>query len=536
MMSIAANFPTPDARQTARGARLGVAGNLVRASTPTWMSLNGVQRGCRVKRDRTTSAMPRVKVNVPSDANGLSVVQALLPPFAAGCGIQAADAARLETVVGRLVGFSIDNAYPDDEFGEIEVALEADEEVVHVVVHDWGLPLTSSGGDFGPLPGPLAAIADATSVGLVNLGAAGKRLIADVAVRSTSVSAGGRRHSDDSARKSPGAESSDAIEVRVATSQDAEAIAQLLFENYHLSYVHGDFYRPRYLMAALDSGTLHSTIAVHEGRVIGHHALMTAPDAASAETGAAVVHSAYRGLGVFGRMFERTLDEARARGLSSVYGDAVTLHPFSQRAELSHGYREAALQLGMVPAATTMRGFGADGPGRRTATLRSYRAFDEQPRQAALPEEYREQLESIYANLGLAFEDRPGSVAADGTPVTTAADEPRALGFLRIASWGREAHTELQQAVRHVLGLHVDVLYADIDLSAVDGSDDAVAGLNELGFFLAGLLVHGPSGHDHFRLQRLNSEAIELDAIVCDSPFAKALMQRVLDDKARVGG
>ena len=207
-----------------------------------------------------------------------------------------------------------------------------------------------------------------------------------------------RRHHIEAAprRAQAGVEASDAIEVRAATPEDAEAIAQLLYENYHLSYVHADFYRPRYLMAALASGELLSTIAVHDGRVIGHHALMPLPGVPSAETGAAVVHSAYRGLGVFGRLFEHTLDAASERGLASVFGDAVTIHPFSQRAERSHGYRETALQLGMVPAQTTMRGFGGEGPRRRTATLRSYRPFDEQPRQVGaagrLPRAARERL------------------------------------------------------------------------------------------------------------------------------------------------
>jgi hypothetical protein len=75
-------------------------------------------------------------------------------------------------------------------------------------------------------------------------------------------------------------------------------------------------------------------------------------------------------------MFERTLDEASERGLAAVFGDAVTIHPFSQRVELSRGYGQAALQLGMVPGQTTMRGFGREeGPKRRTAALRSYRPF-----------------------------------------------------------------------------------------------------------------------------------------------------------------
>jgi GNAT superfamily N-acetyltransferase len=300
--------------------------------------------------------------------------------------------------------------------------------------------------------------------------------------------------------------------------------------------VHADFYRPQYLMGALESGELVSTIAVHEGRVIAHHALMPIPGVPSAETGAAVVHSAYRGVGIFGRLFESTLGAARDRRLASIFGDAVTIHPFSQRAERSQGYRETALQLGMFPAQTTMRGFGSDGPRRRTATLRSYRPFDDQARQVALPARYRELLESVYANVGLSTLTRPGPVPPGGDAVTADVDEPRALGFLRLRRWDEETAPALKQAVRHVLSRHVDAVYADLDLVGVGQPDEAAAELNELGFFVAGLVLHGPDGHDHLRLQLLDSEDIELEEIVCDSSFAEVLRRQVLDDKASVGG
>jgi N-acetylglutamate synthase-like GNAT family acetyltransferase/anti-sigma regulatory factor (Ser/Thr protein kinase) len=479
----------------------------------------------------------RVKVTVLSDASARSLVLALLPAFATAAGIPAEDAQRLGTVVEGLVGFTRENAYPDDDLGEIEVTLEADADLIHVTVHDWGLPLTSAGGDFGALPEPLAALApNARNVRLLNLGSDGKRLTAEVSVRSSGAEQARRHHIEAAPRRAQaGGQTPDAIEVRAATPQDAEAIAQLLYENYHLSYVHADFYRPRYLMAALASGSLLSTIAVHDGRVVGHHALMPLPGVPSAETGAAVIHSAYRGLGIFGRLFEHTIHAATEQGLASVFGDAVTIHPFSQRVELSHGYRETALQLGMVPAQTTMRGFGGEGPRRRTATLRSYRLFDEHPRQVALPAPYRQLLESLYANVGRSIEARPEPARLEGDAVMAKVDEPRALGFLRLWQWDEETATALKRAVRHLLSRHVDVVYADLDLVAVGDLDEATSELNELGFFAAGLVLHGPDGHDHLRLQRLDSEEIELEDVVCDSSFAEALRRHVLEDMARVG-
>ena len=53
-------------------------------------------------------------------------------------------------------------------------------------------------------------------------------------------------------------------------------------------------------------------------------------------------------------------------------------------------------------------------------------------------------------------------------------------------------------------------------------------------FFAAGLILHGPDGHDYLRLQLLDSREIELENVVCDSSFAKTLKQSVLEDRDRV--
>jgi hypothetical protein len=80
----------------------------------------------------------------------------------------------------------------------------------------------------------------------------------------------------------------------------------------------------------------------------------------------------------------------------------------------------------------------------------------------------------------------------------------------------------------------VDVVYADVDLVGVGDLDEATAELNELGFFAAGLVLHGLDGRDHFRLQLLDSEEVELEEIVCDSSFAETLKREVLKDRTRV--
>jgi nucleotide-binding universal stress UspA family protein len=118
-----------------------------------------------------------------------------------------------------------------------------------------------------------------------------------------------------------------------------------------------------------------------------------------------------------------------------------------------------------------MRGFGGDGPRRRTATLRSYRPLDERTGQAELPTTYRELLEDVYANVGLSVAARTQLDAA-GEAVTTDVDDSRSLGFLRLRRWDAEARAALHASVRHLLSRHVDVVYGDLDLVTVDALDD----------------------------------------------------------------
>ena len=117
--------------------------------------------------------------------------------------------------------------------------------------------------------------------------------------------------------------------------------------------------------------------------------------------------------------------------------------------------------------------------------------------------------------------------------MTSQNDSARGLAFLRVRRWHPGTAEDLVRTVRHLLSRHADLLYADVDLHAVGDPDAAVSCLNEHGFFLAGLVLHGPDGHDHLRLQRLNCENVELEAIVCDSPASERLKQHVLEDRVR---
>ena len=478
----------------------------------------------------------RVRLTVPSEARSLALVEVVTRQFGDGLGVPAAESESLASQVGELVRFTLEHAYPGDTDGHIQLTLDLVGRRIQVDVHDWGRPLTSAGGDIGTLPPELQAIAEgADDLRLINLGADGKRLILTTTL-SQIVDSEPEAHDFDGPVHRPDADGVDVreeLEIRDAGPDDAEAISQLLYENYHLTYGHPDFYRPRWVSERLESGALLSTVAVHGDQVIGHHAVMPEHGATSAETGVAVVHSAYRGLGIFNRVFDHTLARAETAGLDAVWGRAVTVHPYSQRAESSHGYRDTALMLGSVPAKMTMEGVDAGGPGTRTASLLAYRILRHSERAVSLPTRHAGLLRATYDNVGLATTD-PGRVAElAGEAVEIGEDATRSTGSITMR---RPDASAFAKALRHLLARHHDVIYADLDLQRGVATDDTVQQLGEVGFFYAGLVLHGRYGHDYLRLQRMNAENIEVAQIVCDSKFSQAVLAAVLEDRRRVDG
>jgi hypothetical protein len=269
-----------------------------------------------------------------------------------------------------------------------------------------------------------------------------------------------------------------------------------------------------------------SAVAVDGRELVGHHALLPDAAGAAAETGVAVVAAAYRGLGIFGRLSAHTLARARAAGLAALYGRAVTMHPYSQRVELAHGYHETALCLGAAPAAT-MRNIPT--AGRRTALMLSFLPLRVAARSGSLPGRYRDRLLETYARLGL---PAPAAAVPDRVPSPLAVerDEQAGIGTITLGGWDGTVSAAAVAALRRLLAEHVDVVYADLDLAAIADPDDAVETLRGQGFSYAGLWLHGRGDHDHLRLQRLNSTDVELEQIASASPAGAELVEFVLAD------
>ena len=270
------------------------------------------------------------------------------------------------------------------------------------------------------------------------------------------------------------------------------------------------------------------------GEVVGHHALVLEKSGEAGETGIAVVHPAYRGLGIFNRLFERTIERARVAKVEAVYARAVTAHPYSQRAEHSRGYRESALMLGSVPQGKDESG----QPTPRAASLLTFLPLDLSPRPVSFPERYGEPLRAAYANLELDTVEPECETAleqlGDRPSAAIERDEQRRSSVITVSRWGDEGRSQMVDAVRSAVHHHDDVAYCDLDLETLTAEelDEAIDQLREFDFFYCGLALCASAGHDHLRMQSLMSDDVELEAIVLDSDYAQGLLETIFADRA----
>ena len=186
-------------------------------------------------------------LTISSDERLRVLARAFGQEFAAAAGVPEDERPGLAGALDDALRFVCERAYPGDPTGRIELTLSLAERGVQVSLHDWGRPLTSAEGS-GVLPGLGDAAED---LRLINLGADGKRLSFLWRTRHAADVAGGAAEEPLAAVDAAEAEG---VTVRQGRADDAESIAQLLYANYSLSYVHPDFYRPRWLREQLLTG------------------------------------------------------------------------------------------------------------------------------------------------------------------------------------------------------------------------------------------------------------------------------------------
>lgn len=189
------------------------------------------------------------------------------------------------------------------------------------------------------------------------------------------------------------------VEFDFFRAEDAPGIARLFLEVYGEGYPIKIYYVPERLIEENASGNIISSVArTPDGEVIGHDALVRIDtNELLYENAAGAVLPAFRGKGIFPRLFKHSIVDASKRfGVEGLVGEPVCSHIHLQKMCMQLGFKELGLEIDLMPAA-------ANGMARNRAERISVLigVFKHKPRAQVVhvPPPYKAQLEYLYSGL-----------------------------------------------------------------------------------------------------------------------------------------
>jgi len=321
--------------------------------------------------------------------------------------------------------------------------------------------------------------------------------------------------------------------IRAMKPSEAVEVSKCIYRAYGYSYGYELLYYPEQLAAMNDSGQVLSAVAAVNGKEIAGHCALIMWDINSriAEMGQGVVKPEYRGQGCFVKLTGYLVEQAKARGLTGIFGQAVTNHTYSQRVGHRFGLKDCALLLGFIPSTVKFREM-SENLTQRGSLIVHFR-YLEQPTAMNVyaPKHHSEMIGKLYGNIGLWPElTRPTNVwspSQDGHSVISVKTIPT-MNFARIeiGGYGNNVVDEVRSMLRDLCLKKTEVINLYLDLSD-PATFHLTAKFEKLGFFFAGILPAATRRGDALILQYLNNVPIDYDRIHVASDTAKELISYV---------
>lgn len=446
--------------------------------------------------------------------------------------IDRSDSVKIVAAARELLFNAAKHAYPANMSGTIDIDIRFLPHGIKISVHDMGLPFDFDGYMRSGREGGLKRVGEyVDELSFANLGKKGKVFTIYKAHPLDFPDLTFRPYSD-LEDESPASLKPASIQIRDFEDGDEEAISRLIYNNYTYSYYKSLFYYPKKIAQLNEEGEIASVVAeTKEGKIVGHFALVRVPDSNIAEIGVAVVDPDYKGKGIMNSMLGRIEQRAREMRLDAIFGEALMLHPFSQRANLRHGFGESALLLGIVPNSVSLTDPNAVRTKKRAAVLVGYKVLsDRRVRRLFIPKIYSGLIEQIYKNSDLKIA-LPEEHDCNGTsPVKYELSRYTQTGTVVIDEICEDFPHTLRHNLHTLYKKHVDMVYADINMMRCGGIDRAVDILKDEGFVFSGVLFFRRGGEDYLRLQMPNSDNVETEQIVCHSDFCSRLLSSINEE------
>lgn len=479
------------------------------------------------------------RLTVNTDRKMLTAVCALVRETARCAGFDERHAQHLELAAEEAGIVVIEQSFEGRSDGAFDLTISDEGARFVIAVHDLGLPFDWS----------KAEAAESTSLSIqllrsltdeirfVNLGKQGKRIEFIVNRSERELENPYLESLSHTAAEVPAAPADTPLELRLLKpEQDGVALARCMYNVYGYSY-HEVVYFPEHVRDLIEKGLLFSLVAVTpDGEVAGHQGLKKdSRHARVANVSMGAVDPRFRGRKLFERLKEEAFRRVKAEGLLGLYGEAVTLHPYSQKANFASGGRETGILLAYIPGDRTFNKIGGGGDAaadRQTAVLFYIRLNPEPKRTIYPPLHHRTMIERIYAWTGVERTvERADPDLITRLPERSEVDVQVRANYnwavLRVVKSGRDLPDLVRVRLRELRLSRVDCVYLDLPLS--DPATQIMAPqLEVLGFSFCGLYPEMVEEGDLLRLQYLNNVPIDPAKITVVTDMGRDLLDYVL--------
>ncbi len=471
------------------------------------------------------------KLEVKAELKYLSEVISFVGKMAIQLGLEKNDAKKLELISEETCANVIEHAFEEDEEGKYQIIIERQPGKIVIAVEDQGLPFnfTKFKPDENKGLGMLLMRAFADEIKFLNIGRGGKRVEFSKNLQYEEI-----KHSKTEEKIVKKAPIDEKVQISIMKPQDADKMARCIYRSYGYTYGWEFIYYPEKVRELLKSGYLTSCIYTNsEEEIIGHFAMIRPnPKDLVGETGMAVTDPRYRGRGLFKKMKLFMAEHAGKIGVHGFYSEAVAVHPYSQKGNLSLGARETGVLLGLSPPTMKFKNIEKKGKSKRTPALFFYyKIKDGKVHDSYLPFHHKAIIKKIYEVGSLKrneiekFEGKLDLVKKTQIDITVKPE--RGFAFMSIIQFGEDFVELVKFRLRELCFRHMNCIYIDLPLSNPT-SQQFCASLEMLGFFFAGIIPE-KQNCDVLRLQYLNNVEVDPNEIVTASEFGEELADYVRD-------
>jgi serine/threonine-protein kinase RsbW len=335
-------------------------------------------------------------------------------------------------------------------------------------------------------------------------------------------------------------EVTESAEVRIErlVASDAAVLPEAIRLAYGDSYDHAWAYDVDAVARRLTDESLVSFVGradggPDDGRVVGHAGLLrdTTP-APVGESGLAVVDPAWRSHHLFPTLKRHLAEWCTGAGMLGMYSEVTAAHPYSERANLHLGAREAGFLLGYIPASVAYTDLDAVH-GRRLSVAVFWLGTNPAPlREVYAPAWHRPLLARLYDHLGLprALPAGRRELPAGPTELRTVEDDDHDEAFITVARIGADLLEALDAERRRCCANGRKAIYLDFMLSDPGTATLPFEVHDDLGFFFGSVIPELRDG-DVLRLQHLHDADADPSDVTTASEFGATLLDYIFSRK-----